>query len=111
MLGIQNIGTVSVVKARNSLLGDCLEQCRQYFQDLLANRRHRLVLDLSESPIVDSEGLEFIVDAQQTLLQRGGRMVIAEPQSLCREVLEITGVSEYVAIFDDRRVALGEFTK
>ncbi len=111
MLGVQNIGSVSVIKARNSLVGDCLQQCRQAVHDSLANRRMMLVLDLSECPLLASEGLEFIVDAQQSLLSRGGRMVLAEPQPLCKEVLEITGLSDYVMVSDDLRSALREFSQ
>lgn len=111
MLGVQNIGSVSVVKARSALSGECLSLCRQAFDDCLNNRRAFLVLDLQECPLIDSEGLEFIVDSQQSCLGRGGRMAIAEPQPLCEEILEITGVKEYVAVFSELRAALGDFAR
>lgn len=111
MLAIQNIGSVSVIKARNSLMGECLDQCRQGIEDCLMNRRTLLVLDIAECPLINSEGLEFIVDSQEKCLGRGGRLVIIEPQPLCDEILNITGITEYVAVFQDLRSALSDFAR
>lgn len=111
MIGVQNIGSVSVLKARSSLMGECVDQCRQGIQDCLNQRRNMLILDMGESPIVNSDGLEFIVDSQQQCLSRGGRLVVVDPTPVCKEVLEITGISDYVAVFDDLRAALSDFAK
>ena len=111
MQTIQTVGSVSVIKAANSLQGDSLQQCRRSLADCLDNRRSAIVLDLSESPLLSSEGLEFIVDAQQQCLARGGMLVLAEPQPLCAEILAITGVDECVSVFQDLRSALSDFTK
>ena len=111
MLGVQNIGTVSVIKMRSSLIGDGVAQCRQSVQDCLKNRRNQLILDMTDSPIVDSEGLEMIVDSQESCLSRGGKLVIIEPQPVCKEVLEITGINEFVAVFEDLREALKDFAR
>ncbi|MFK7737551.1 MAG: STAS domain-containing protein [Pirellulaceae bacterium] len=111
MLGVQNIGSVSVIKARSSLVGECVDHCRQAVMDALGQRRNNLVLDLAESPIVNSQGLEFIVDAQEECLGRGGKLVILDPTPVCSEVLEITGIADYVAVFSDLRAALSDFAK
>jgi anti-anti-sigma factor len=111
MLGMQNIGSVSVLKARSSLIGECVEQCRKTVMEALDQRRNNLVLDIAESPIVNSQGLEFIVDAQEECLSRGGKLVILDPTPVCREVLEITGIADYVAVFSDLRGALSDFAK
>ena len=111
MLDVQNIGSVSVIKARSALMGECLSQCRQAYEDCIAKRRTLLVINLQDSPLINSEGLEFIVDAQQGCLSRGGRVAVVEPQALCEEVLNITGVSDYVAVFPDMRTALSDFAR
>lgn len=108
---IHTIGAVSIIKAGTSLAGDGLNQCRQGLDDCLALRRALLILDLSDSPLINSQGLEFIVDAQEQCLSRGGKLVVAEPQALCREVLYITGVDQRVAVFDNIRNALGDFAR
>lgn len=111
MLSVQNVGTVSIVKARAALVGECVDECRQAVEDCLRTRRNQLVLDMSDCPILSSIGLEFIVDSQQACLAQGGRFVVADPQPTCLEVLDFTGTSEYVAVFQDLRSALSDFAK
>lgn len=111
MIGVQTIGSVSVIKARNSLVGDCLAQCQRSVDECLSNRRPLIILDLGDSPIINSEGLEFITTSQQRCIARGGKLVVAQPQALCAEVLHITGVEDSVAVFADLRAALSEFAK
>ncbi len=111
MPDIQSVGSVSIIKTTNSLQGDSLEQCRRSLADCLAKRRSSIILDLSESPLINSDGLEFIVDAQQQCLACGGMLVVAEPQPLCAEILNITGVENCVAVFQDMRSALSDFSK
>lgn len=108
---IQSVGSVSIIKASTSLAGDGLNQCRQSLDDCLAQRRALIILDLSDSPLINSQGLEFIVSAQEQCLSRGGKLVVAEPQTLCKEVLYITGVDKCVAVFDNIRSALGDFAR
>lgn len=107
----QAVGAVSIIKLRTSLAGDGLNQCRQSLDDCLAQRRALIILDLSDSPLINSQGLEFIVKAQEECLSRGGKLVVAEPQTLCQEVLYITGVDQRVAVFDNIRNALGDFAR
>lgn len=111
MSQVQTIGSVSIVKAQSSLQGDSLALCRKSIEDCFVERRSFIILDLSESALINSEGLEFIVDTQQKCLTRGGKLVVAEPQPLCAEILEITGVEDCVAVFKDLRSALSDFAK
>ncbi len=111
MLPVQNIGSVSVIKVRSPLQDDCLAKARSSLNDCLENRQFRLVLNLHECPLINSQGLEFIVDAQQECLARGGRLVLAEPQPLTSEILGATGVDERVAVYRDMRGALSDFAR
>lgn len=111
MLQVQDIGSVSVIKVRSALQDECLENARQSLEDCIAKRRFRLILNLHECPLINSLGLEFIVDAQQECLDRGGRLVLAEPQSLSSEILGVSGIDERVAVYRDMRGALSDFAR
>lgn len=106
---IQTVGSVSIIKASASLSGEGLNQCRQSLDDCLAQRRALIILDLSDSPLINSQGLEFIVSSQEKCLARGGKLVLAAPQPLCQEVLYITGADQCVSVFENIRAALGDF--
>lgn len=111
MLSIQTIGSVNVIQLRSALVDDSVQQCRQTITDILERRKNLLVLDMSESPLIDSEGLELIVDSQEACLNRGGRLALVDPQPLCREVLEFTGVSDFVEVYRELREALRDFAR
>lgn len=111
MAQVQTVGSVSIVKAPNSLVGENLTQCRKLIDDCFVGNRSFIILDMGESALLNSDALEFIVDTQQACLSRGGKLVIAESQPLCAEILSITGVEDCVAVFKDLRSALAEFAK
>ena len=111
MIDIQSVGSVSIIRSPSSLQADSLAQCRQSVTECFAKRRSLIILDLSDSLLINSEGLEFIVDTQHECLARGGKLVVAGPQPLCAEILFITGVEDSVAVFHDMRSALSDFAK
>lgn len=111
MLQVQDIGSVSVIKVRSSLQDECLENARQSLEDCMDKGRFRLIMNLHECPLINSQGLEFIVDAQQECLDRGGRLILAEPQPLSSEILGVSGVDERVAVYRDMRGALSDFAR
>ena len=111
MISLQQVGSVNIIRVRSSFTGDAIQECRQQITDYLAQNQPFVVLNLNESGLINSEGLELIVDSQTKCLGRGGKLVVAEPQQLCAEILDITGVSDYVAVFPDMRSALSDFTR
>jgi anti-anti-sigma factor len=111
MHNVQTIGTINVVKVAGPLTGDAVKQYRQLLDHCLATQRVHVVLELADTPLIDSEGLEFIADAQQRCLTHGGRVAVAAPQPLCAEILEITGVDACIGVFCDLRSALSDFAK
>ena len=69
----------------------------------------RVVFDLHEVSLIDSVGLEGLVDLQEQCLRRGGALKLAAPSHLCRDVLHVTGVDEQIEIFPDSVAAVGSF--
>jgi stage II sporulation protein AA (anti-sigma F factor antagonist) len=76
----------------------------------LAEGRRHLVLDLAEVPFMDSSGLNTIIRANNETKAAGGRLVLAEPTSSVRRVLELTGMSLSLPVFATVEEALAEGT-
>lgn len=56
---------------------------------------HRLIrLDLSEVTFIDSRGLRVILAAARSAAEKGHRVVIENPSSSVRRLLEVTGLGE-----------------
>jgi len=53
-----------------------------------------LVVDLSQVTFLDSTGIRALIDAEQALARRGGRLVVCGATGVARRCLEVTGVLE-----------------
>ena len=69
------------------------------------------MFDLQGVPLLDSQGLELLLDVQDRCGQRGGSLHLAAPAILCRDILVVTGVVEHFAVFDDVLSAVGSFAQ
>jgi len=71
----------------------------------------RLVLDLERVPLIDSAGLEMLLNLRDTCQRRGGSMKLAAPNALCRDILLVTDVGTKFEIFGDVTAAVGSFAQ
>ncbi|MEQ8791293.1 MAG: STAS domain-containing protein [Pirellulaceae bacterium] len=104
-------GAVSVVVGDAPLTKELLGQLQTVFEPLLRTGQPRVVFDLHEVPLLDSAGLELLLDMQDALEQRGGELKLAAPTTLLHEALTITGVSRRFEIFKDAMSAVGSFVQ
>jgi anti-anti-sigma factor len=70
-----------------------------------------LVLDMKEIPLLDSAGLEFLLDVQDRLEARGGQMKLCSPNPLCRDILHASGVGRRFEMHKHARAAIGSFNR
>ncbi|HJS20661.1 MAG TPA: STAS domain-containing protein [Anaerolineales bacterium] len=69
-----------------------------------------LVIDLSQTPSLTSIGIRALVVIHKMLSEDGGRhLKLAGPQPGIREVLEISGVTQYVEIYDTVNEAVASY--
>ena len=93
-------GVTSVVEVEGELVGqasDTLSRtCLERFEEGVRN----LVIDLSRSPIVDSTGLETLLQLSEETAGRNGRCAFVALDPLFASILELTGVGERLEIHD-----------
>lgn len=104
-------GTVDVICSDEALVGERLEELERLLQACLDQGQPHVVLDLHGSPIIDSAGLELLVDTQQGYQRCGGTLKLAAPNLLCKEILDVSGVAEYFEIHKDVKQAVGSFLR
>jgi anti-sigma B factor antagonist len=61
-------------------------------EEVAATGQHAVTLDLSELEFMDSQGINVLLHARETLQSRGGRLTIGSPRPLVARVLETTGL-------------------
>lgn len=109
MLRIERQGIVDVLRPRGPLRGELLEESREKAERLLRRGSPAVVLDLSETLLLSSEALEWLLELDRDCARRGGALAVAAAQELCVEALRITAVGEGLQKFSDVTSAVGSF--
>ena len=64
---------------------------------------------MEKIPLVDSCGLELLLEVREHCRSRSGAVRLAAPNPLCREILSATGVGDDFEIYDDVLSAVGSY--
>ena len=102
-------GAVDVIRGDEALIADNLPRPAQLLDACFAGGIPRIVLDLESVPLLDSKGLEWVLDTHERLLDRGSGLRIVANDGLCREILQLTGVSEQCEVYNDLTSAVASF--
>jgi len=104
-------GAVHVVSGNQPLTTVHADEVTDLCSECLENGQPRLVFDLSGIPLMDSAGLELLLDLRDSCHKRGGAMQICSPNPLCRDILVATGLTSHFIIFDDQAAAVGSYSR
>jgi anti-anti-sigma factor len=102
-------GAVDVIGGGERIAGDHVSELATLLTGRAGRGQPHVVLDLHGVAVVDSAGLELLVDTQEEYQRLGGALKLANPGALCREVLKATGVGAKFEIFPDTRSAVRSF--
>jgi anti-sigma B factor antagonist len=104
-------GAVTVVSGNVPLNRENVPLASQHLLACLADGQPMAVLDLGDVPLIDSSGLEFLLDSQDEFARRGGAVKLARLSPLCRDVLHVTRVERYFEIHANVMDAVGSFLR
>ena len=104
-------GAVHVLTGSQPLTSPNVEAVRQLCLPCLEQGQPRMVFDLVDTPVIDSAGLELLLDLRDKCLKRGGALQLCGPNGLCRDILVATGLTEEFAIFEDQSIAVGSYAR
>jgi anti-anti-sigma factor len=97
-LRFEEHGNLCVVELRGELVGDSVDAFRRGCLERLEGGSRRFIVDLAEVVLVDSRGLEAMLDLVDQATERRGRCVLAAPDPGVRSILEITRLHERIEI-------------
>jgi anti-anti-sigma factor len=85
-------GAVDVIRGDVPLCAERVEEVSRLVDECLASGRPYVVLDFEKVPLVDSVGLELLLDSQERLQQLGGALKLASLSPLLSDILVATGI-------------------
>lgn len=104
-------GAVDLIRCAAPLGRDNAERFAEILDACIDRGQPRIVLNLEQVPLIDSKGLELLVEYQQHSIERGGCVKLAAPTALCRDILTATDVLSNFEVFDDALAAAGSFAQ
>ena len=104
-------GAVDVISGDSPIHQSCLDALQPIVESCLVSGQPQLVLDLSQVPLIDSKGLEFLLDVHDECTRRGGVLRLAAPNAVCRDVLDLCDVSLVMEVCHDVTSAVGGFAR
>jgi len=99
---LSNRGNTLIASLAGELDHHTCEQIRQKIDArLLGSSSKNLILDMSKIIFMDSSGIGVIMGRYKVLQNIGGKAALVCPQGAIRRILEMSGVSKYVPVFDE----------
>lgn len=102
-------GAITVLSGDDVLNEETIESATAVTQRCLNQGQPRIVINMEQIPLMDSVGLEFLLETRDQCVERGGVLKLAAPNALCKDILKITGIDEELEVFDDAVLAAGSF--
>jgi anti-anti-sigma factor len=111
MFDLVRQGIVGLIRGDSPINRTHLDALKRVLEPSKETGQPNLVLDLRRVPLVDSAGLEYLLDTFDACRAQGGTLKLVAPSPLVAEILHVTGVSSFFEIFSDEVSAVGSFTK
>lgn len=111
MFHVNRQGAVYVLSGSDPLSTEHVEAARAVSEQCFGKGQPHIVFNLAGIPLIDSAGLEFLLDLRDRTARCGGAVQLAEPKALCRDILQATGLAGQFAIFEQLGAAVGSFAQ
>ena len=105
----QKVGAVTVLEPHGPVVQDDAEAFGERLTQALHQSMGRLVVDVSEVPYLDSQGLEILADAAEQLQSTGQSLRLSGANETLRTVFEITEMHDRFDHYQDIHTAVRSF--
>ncbi|HEY4330663.1 MAG TPA: STAS domain-containing protein [Phycisphaerae bacterium] len=92
---------VTVVSMSGEFTADTTELFRKQIDERLERKVRFFVVDLQQTPFMDSKGLETLIWLQEQCDERLGQMRLCNPDEACKKILQVTRLDGRFDVFAD----------
>ena len=103
------MGSITVLSPRGAIAQDDVDAFERAVEDCRLKTNGRMVLDCSQVAYLDSRGIEVLWDLADRQREAGQTTKLAAVPELCREIFELTGITEQLDLFDSPESAVRSF--
>ena len=100
---------IPIIRVDGKIIGSTVDALRGEMEKQIEHSEDRLVLDLTNVPLLDSSALGTIIAILQFLRKEDGKLVLLKPQKAVINVLKVTRLDSILDSYDDEVEALNAF--
>jgi anti-sigma B factor antagonist len=107
---VRSVGDVKLIKLSGKItLGAAVDRLRENLDELMDNGTIRIILELSEVPMIDSSGIGLLVRCMTAAKQRGGAVKLLNPSKFTVQTLKMIGLLNLFEVFENQEEAVASF--
>lgn len=99
-LHVADQGSYVLAKTSGPINDEAAGPIREHLDPIVARDQTVVILDISDSPRVNSAGLAILVRLVTDSNKYGSRLILAAPSDFVANVLEVTKLSEFFEVAD-----------
>jgi anti-anti-sigma factor len=104
-------GAVDLIRGDQPINAEHIEELATLLRESAAQGQPFVVVDMERIPLLDSAGLELLLDYRDRFQKVGGALKLSGPNPLCEDILSVTGVGPSFEIFRESLSAVGSFVR
>ncbi len=98
-------GGLRLIKLIGKLDTEGTAEVSDEFARLCRGQQVYMLVDLSRMTYLSSIGIPLLVSNAKTVVEHGGRLALVAPQPNVKYILEITGVTHVLRVYNDMETA------
>jgi anti-sigma B factor antagonist len=102
-------GGIDIVKVSGFLDAHTFEQLEEAINNLFAQGRYRLIVDLTNVDYISSAGAGVFIAALSESEENGGKIVLLNPTKAVLDVFDLLGLTQIFSVVGDRQEATAAF--
>lgn len=111
-MSVREAGEVAIVDMNGNLVaGDGDEELREVVNDLLAEGRAGILVNLAEVARMDSSGVGEIASSWKLAREFGAALKLLRPGDRVRHTLHLSQILPLIEVFEDEKTAVASFVK
>lgn len=111
MFAVKSQGAVEVVVPNVPLKSEAVDELRDTVAHCLGDGLPMLVLNMHDVPLLDSAGLESLLDIRDKVQKRGGQVKLAALTPLAQDILRVSGIGRHFDCHSDEKSAVRSFVQ
>lgn len=110
-INVRKRSQVQVVQLRGQLrMGAGVDTLRQAMEESVGSGDTRIVINLSEVPMIDSSGIGLLVRLLASTKELGGSVKLLQPSKFAVQTLRLVGVLNLFEVYDAEDAAVESFS-